>query len=54
VFAPVLAKKYKIPLIYFLGASAILQVVGFALLSLLDYETKVSGKQYGYQILAGW
>ncbi|KAF3001622.1 hypothetical protein E8E14_007659 [Neopestalotiopsis sp. 37M] len=54
VFAPTVAKVGKVPPIYLVIFAAVLQVIGFALLSTLPSSETVMAAQYGYQIIAGF
>lgn len=48
-----IAGAFKVPIIYMIVASSIIQVVGFALLSTLPVSREIPASAYGYQILAG-
>lgn len=54
IVAPVIAKAGKVPPIYLVLTAAILQVIGFALLSTLPNSLPVRPEQYGYEIIAGF
>lgn len=49
-----LAKGGKIPALYFVVLAAVLQVIGFALLSTVPESHEISAAQYGYEIIAGF
>lgn len=49
-----IAGKAKIPPIYFILLGAIIQVVGFSLLSTAPTTTKINQAQYGYQVISGF
>lgn len=54
VASAMIAKKFKIPPIYLVSFAAVIQVIGFSLLSTVSDLGKVSAAQYGYQIIAGF
>lgn len=54
VLAAGIAGKAKTPPIYFILLGAILQLVGFSLLSTAPTTTKINQAQYGYQAIAGF
>lgn len=54
VLAAGIAGKAKIPPIYFIFLGAILQIVGFSLLSTAPTTTKINPAQYGFQVIAGF
>ncbi|ROW15682.1 hypothetical protein VPNG_02121 [Cytospora leucostoma] len=54
IVSAALAKTAKIPPIYLVIFAAVLQVIGFALLSTLPKTHHVAAAQYGYQIIAGF
>lgn len=49
-----LAKGARIPALYFVILAALLQVIGFALLSTVPESHQISAAQYGYEIIAGF
>lgn len=53
-FSTVVAGRLKIPVIFVLFFSAILQVLGFALLATLPQTVAVPSQLYGFQIIAGF
>lgn len=53
IVASTLAGKKKVPPIYLLLVSAVLQVIGFALLATLPVSTHLAHRTYGYQVIAG-
>jgi Na+-driven multidrug efflux pump len=54
VIASVVSGKLKAPAVWVVLCSAILQVVGFALLSTLPETSSIPARTYGYQIIAGF
>lgn len=54
VVTAMLAKSAKIPIVYMILFAAVLQVVGFSLLSTLPTTHAVTRAQYGYQVIAGF
>ncbi|KAK4112255.1 major facilitator superfamily MFS-1, partial [Canariomyces notabilis] len=54
VVAPTIAKVGRVPPLYLVLAAAVVQVVGFALLSTLPDGAPVLAAQYGYEIIAGF
>lgn len=48
-----IAGKLQVPAVYIIIAGAVLQVVGFALLSTLEASTQIPPAVYGYQVIAG-
>lgn len=49
-----IAGKAKIPPVYLLPAGAIIQIIGFTLLSTESTGTSPGKAQYGYQAIAGF
>ncbi|KAI1267056.1 MFS multidrug transporter-like protein [Xylariaceae sp. FL1019] len=54
VVAPVICKIFKVPPIYLVFCAAIIQVIGFALLSSVPPSRTIVAAQYGYEIIAGF
>ncbi|KAK1148133.1 hypothetical protein N8T08_010772 [Aspergillus melleus] len=54
VLAPVLAKIFKLPLVYLVLVASLIQVVAYALLGTLSESVHMAAAQYGYQVLAGF
>lgn len=54
VISSSLANGAKIPPVYMIIFAAVLQVIGFALLSTLPFSHSVPASQYGYQVIAGF
>ncbi|KAG8157943.1 hypothetical protein KVR01_012215 [Diaporthe batatas] len=54
IVSAVLAKAAKIPPLYLVIFAAVLQVIGFSLLSTIPESTHIIAAQYGYQIIAGF
>ncbi len=49
-----IAGKLKVPPIYLVMCASVLQIIGFALLSMSSYSPKVAAAQYGYEVIAGF
>ncbi|KAI0861409.1 MFS multidrug transporter-like protein [Xylaria cubensis] len=54
VLAPIVCKVGKVPPIYLVIFAAIVQVIGFSLISTLPYSKTPIAAQYGYEIIAGF
>ncbi|KAI9036876.1 MFS general substrate transporter [Aspergillus affinis] len=54
VLAPVVAKIFKIPLVYLVLVASLIQMVAYALLGTLSESVHMAAAQYGYQVLAGF
>lgn len=54
IISAILAKAAKIPPLYLVIFAAVLQVIGFSLLSTLPGTHRVLPAQYGYEIIAGF
>lgn len=48
-----IVSKFRVPGVYLVLAGAVLQVIGYALLSTLDESTAIQPAIYGYQVLCG-
>ena len=53
VIAAGIVGKAKVPPLYFVIAAAILQIIGFGLLTTLPNTTNIEPVQYVYEIIAG-
>ena len=53
-FSSIVAGKLKIPAIYMVFLSGILQTIGFALLASLPESSHIPARTYGYQVIAGF
>ncbi|TRX97449.1 hypothetical protein FHL15_001727 [Xylaria flabelliformis] len=54
VLAPIVCKVGKVPPIYLVIFAAVVQVIGFSLISTLPYSKTPIAAQYGYEIIAGF
>jgi hypothetical protein len=53
-FSSMATGRLKIPVIFVLLLSAVLQILGFALLATLPKTVAVPARSYGFQIIAGY
>lgn len=53
-FSSSIGSKLKVPAIYLVLCSALLQVVGFSLLASLPESSTIPRRIYGFQVIAGF
>lgn len=53
-FSSMMASKLKIPAIFIVLVSGVLQTIGFALLASLPESSHIPPRTYGYQVIAGF